>query len=414
MRDYETDILILGAGAAGLGAARAAAEEGAQVILAERTEVAGGILNQCIHNGFGLQYFKKELTGPEFSDALARGLEDPAITFLPRRFLLNFERRRQRFTFVSETGVEHITCKALVYAAGARERPFGSLLIPGDRVSGIFTAGVAQRLINLENCLPGRRALILGSGDIGLIMARRLTLEGVEVAAVVERQPHIGGLERNRISCLEDFGIPLQLSTTVLEVRGRGRLEEVITAKVDEGFRPIRGTERAIGVDTLILSVGLVPSTTAVMALMDIDPGTRGVLTDNLQATSRDWVFAAGNCVAIFDSADAVTREGERAGRNAVAFLRGRASSQASLPIAAGAGVGSRTPARYVPGTPLELHVRTARALGTGALSLSDGRRRIKTGKTKPMTPGEMESLRVGADQLEGVTELRIEVLSDE
>jgi NADPH-dependent 2,4-dienoyl-CoA reductase/sulfur reductase-like enzyme len=304
-----------------------------------------------------------------------------------------------------------------VYAAGARERPFGSLLIPGDRVSGIFTAGVAQRLVNLDNRLPGTKALILGSGDIGLIMARRLTLEGIEVRAVLERMAYPGGLERNVAQCLDDYGIPLLLSTTVAEVRGKGRLEEVITVEVDENHNPIKGSERSFAVDTLVLSVGLVPSTTPVMDLVDVDPRSRGVVVDAVMGTSRDWVFAAGNCTVVYDLVDYVTDEGVVAGRSAARFARGEARP-ARLPLVRGRDVGVMNPSLWCPGHDLTLFVRPAKPFARAHWLVSqtapDGTVSVvRETKAGPLTPGEMEKLKVAAAKLNPSLPVTVEVVPD-
>jgi NADPH-dependent 2,4-dienoyl-CoA reductase/sulfur reductase-like enzyme len=415
MKSLSFDVVVLGAGGAGLGAALAARAEGATVAVVERLDRSGGILNQCIHDGFGLVRYKTALTGPEFAARLAletKLSDDPGLTFLPGRFVRDIDADQRRLTLVSETGIEAVTCKALVYAAGARERPFGSLLIPGDRVSGIFTAGVAQRLVNLDNRLPGTRALVLGSGDIGLIMARRLTLEGIEVRAVLERMPYPGGLERNLAQCLDDFGIPLHLSTTVAEVRGRGRLEEVVTVQVDENANPVPGTERSFAVDTLVLSVGLVPSTTPVMDLVAVDPRTRGVVVDAAMGTSRDWVFAAGNCTVIYDLVDYVTEEGTIAGRSAARFTRGEARAS-RLPVVRGPGVGVMNPSFWCPGHDLTLYLRCAKPVSGARWVVRQGERVVRETRPEDLTPGEMERLRIPTAKLDPALSLTVEVVTD-
>jgi NADPH-dependent 2,4-dienoyl-CoA reductase/sulfur reductase-like enzyme len=415
MTELSFDVVVLGAGGAGLGAALAARAEGATVAVVERLDRSGGILNQCIHDGFGLVRYKQALTGPEFASRLAleaKLADDPGLTFLAGRFVRDIDADARRLILVSDTGIEALTCKALVYAAGARERPFGSLLIPGDRVSGIFTAGVAQRLVNLDNRLPGTRALVLGSGDIGLIMARRLTLEGIEVRAVLERMPYPGGLERNVAQCLDDFGIPLHLSTTVAEVRGRGRLEEVVTVEVDENANPIRGTERSFAVDTLVLSVGLVPSTTPVMDLVTVDPRTRGVVVDAVMGTSRDWVFAAGNCTVIYDLVDFVADEGTIAGRSAARYARGEARPP-RLPLVRGPGVGVMNPSFWCPGADLTLYLRCAKPSPQARWVVRQDQTVVRETKAAALTPGEMEKLRIPASKLDPSLPLTVEVVAD-
>jgi NADPH-dependent 2,4-dienoyl-CoA reductase/sulfur reductase-like enzyme len=271
---------------------------------------------------------------------------------------------------------------------------------------------VAQRLVNLDNRLPGTRALVLGSGDIGLIMARRLTLEGIEVRAVLERMPYPGGLERNVAQCLDDFGIPLHLSTTVAEVRGRGRLEEVVTVEVDENANPIRGTERSFAVDTLVLSVGLVPSTTPVMDLVTVDPRTRGVVVDAVMGTSRDWVFAAGNCTVIYDLVDFVADEGTIAGRSAARYARGEARPP-RLPLVRGPGVGVMNPSFWCPGADLTLYLRCAKPSPQARWVVRQDQTVVRETKAAALTPGEMEKLRIPASKLDPSLPLTVEVVAD-
>ncbi|MBP8991643.1 MAG: FAD-dependent oxidoreductase [Spirochaetes bacterium] len=400
MNRLETDILVIGAGAAGMGAAICAANSGVSVIVVERNPDAGGILNQCIHNGFGLHYFKKEFTGPEFAYQLYSKTKESGIQFLFNHFLLQLDLKNKTAIFASEEGIKLIACKALIYTAGARERPFGSLLIPGDRVSGIFTAGVAQRLTNIENRLPGTKALILGSGDIGLIMARRLTLEGVEVVAVCERMPYPGGLARNIDQCLKDFGIPLLLSTTVTEVRGDGRLREVITSSLDENYNIIEGTQRSWSVDTLVLSVGLVPSTTPIMDYFSIDSKSRGVIVDNCMRTDKDWIFSAGNCVIIYDLVDYVTYQGEMAGRSAVNYIK-NGNNPARYPIKKGNGVGVINCSYYVENSDLELYIRVNKPKEKAKLVVRSDNTIIYEGKPSAFIPSEMVRVKIKAEKID-------------
>ncbi|MGB4458927.1 MAG: FAD-dependent oxidoreductase, partial [Defluviitoga tunisiensis] len=291
---YETDVVVIGAGGGGLAAAISASKAGAQVILIEREDDSGGVLNQCIHNGFGLHYFRKDLTGPEFKESLQEELEKTNVTVLKSTFVLDVTRDK-KILFVNKNGINEIKTKSLVMATGARERHFNSLAIPGDRVSGIFTAGVAQKYINLQNLKPANKALILGSGDIGLIMARRLHLEGIEVEGVVEILPYPGGLERNVQQCLRDYNIPLYLSHTVTRVEGDKRLNRVYVSQVDENRNIIPNTEKIFEVDALITSVGLIPSIKPVEFVQTAP----GFVTSNTNQTSEDWIFAAGNCTVV-------------------------------------------------------------------------------------------------------------------
>ncbi|MEJ5273182.1 MAG: FAD-dependent oxidoreductase [Spirochaetota bacterium] len=400
MNKISCDLLIIGGGASGLGAALKAAKEGVNVILVERLNIAGGILNQCIHNGFGLHYFKKELTGPEYAANLINLTKDLPIKFLFEHFLLSIDKKSKTVYFASENGIVEIKCEALVYSAGARERPFGSLLIPGDRVSGIYTAGVAQKFINIENRIIGKRAIILGSGDIGLIMARRLTLEGVEVVAVCERMPYPGGLSRNINQCLKDFGIPLLLSTTVTEVRGEGRLSEVITSELDENYNIIEGSQRSWSVDTLVLSVGLVPSTTPMMGYVDIDLRTRGIIVDSTMNTSVPWIYSSGNCVIIYDLVDYVTKEGEIAGTYAVEYIKQKKEKK-KIPIKKGIGVGIINCNAWVEQTDLNLYLRSIKPIEKGRLIVKSGNSIIFEGKEQAFIPSEMVHKTIKAEQME-------------
>ncbi|AJG41151.1 pyridine nucleotide-disulfide oxidoreductase [Thermotoga sp. RQ7] len=396
------DVMVIGAGAAGMAAALKAKEEGAEVLLVERDERTGGILNQCIHNGFGLHYFRQELTGPEYAERFQERMEKMGIKTLVNAYVKQVDDRK--VILVTERGIEKVKVGALVYATGARERPFGSLMIPGDRPSGIFTAGVAQRLINIENRLPGKRALILGSGDIGLIMARRLTLEGMEVVGVVERLPYAGGLLRNVIQCLEDYNIPLFLSSTVVEVRGRERLEEVVVAKVDENFKPIPGTEKVFKVDTLVLSVGLIPQVELIENLVVKNPTSRGIGVSNIGQSSKEWIFSAGNCTVIFDLVDYVSYEGEMAGRYAAKFVKGEVP-QEKIPVKPGKNVMVVHPIWYTPVEPLTLYLRVKKPMEKGKLTVGRFEKEFED-----LVPSEMLKVKIPDRDLEGFDEIVVSV----
>jgi len=403
----KTDVLVIGAGAAGMSAAIAAAKKNLNVVIAERDEITGGILNQCIHNGFGLHYFKEELTGPEyaerFRDQLSRYAD--SIEVLTDCHVLRLNRNKKAL-LVSPKNVFELEAKVVVYAAGARERPFGSLMIPGDRPSGIFTAGVAQRLMNIDNRKVGRRALIVGSGDIGMIMARRLTLEGIEVVGVVERLPYPGGLLRNVIQCLKDFNIPLYLSSTVVEVKGRERLEEVIVASVDEQFRPIPNTEKSFKVDTLVLSVGLIPQVEMLNGLVSLDKRTRGIACSNTGQSSNEWIFAAGNCTAIFDLVDYVTKEGERAGEYASRYVNGERFSL-GIPIVPGENVMLTFPNYYNDIDDLTLYLRCKKPMEKAVLKVGGFEKTFED-----LIPSEMIVVKIPKQKLSNLD--RIEVKLEE
>lgn len=397
----KTDVLVVGAGAAGMAAALSAAKNGATVALVDRDERTGGILNQCIHNGFGLHYFKEELTGPEYAERFSALLEKSQIKVLTDCHVHSVTPDKKAL-LISPNGVFEVECKSIVYTAGARERPFGALMIPGDRPSGIFTAGVAQKYMNIENRLIGKKALILGSGDIGMIMARRLTLEGVEVVAVVERLPYSGGLLRNVIQCLEDYNIPLYLSSTVVEVRGKERLEEVVVAQVDKNYEPIPGTERVFKVDTLVLSVGLIPQVELLQSLVQFDRVSRGVLCSNIGQSTAEWIFAAGNCTVIYDLVDYVTMEGEKAGRYAALYAKGE-NFEKGIPIETGENVGVLFPRRYVSGEDLTVYLRSKRPIEKATLVVGNFER-----KYEDIMPSEMIRVKIPSQKLTGFDKLLV------
>jgi NADPH-dependent 2,4-dienoyl-CoA reductase/sulfur reductase-like enzyme len=319
------DVIVIGAGPAGLAAALGAAEGGAETILIiDRDNYAGGILNQCIHPGFGIKRFKKELTGPEYANAYADMVKvEEGIEYLFDTFVYSIGKDRQVVISNKAQGLRTIKAKAIVLAMGCREASRGSASIPGYRPAGIFTAGTAQRLINIEGLMPGKDAVILGSGDIGLIMARRLTIEGAKVKAVVEMLPYPGGLNKNVVQCIEDFGIPMHLSRTVTFIDGKERVCGVRTASVDKKGIPIPGTGKYIKCDTLLLSIGLKPENELSRAAgIEIDPVTGGPVIDNMMHTSRDGIFAGGNAVHVYDLVDHVSRDSHVAGVNAGEFAK--------------------------------------------------------------------------------------------
>lgn len=358
----EVEVAVVGGGAAGMAAAKAAAETGAKTLLIERNPGLGGVLDQCIHPGFGLHRYRQELTGPEFAQRLISELETSSAEILLEATVLEVTPERE-LRVASPKGICHIHTEALLWAAGARERPLGALLIPGGRPAGIFTAGLAQRLVNIHGLLPGKRALILGSGDIGLIMARRLFLEGMEVVGVVEIKPFPGGLLRNVVQCLEDFGIPLFLSHTVVEVHGRTRLRGVTLMEVDEQGQPRPGTEKFVEVDTLILSVGLIPELGPLASVLP--PGMRDppLVVNHLFQGNPPWIFAAGNALTIFDLVDTVARVGEEAGRNAALWVEDALPPVRMASVQAGANVAMVIPQKIAPGQETTLYLRTTKPL---------------------------------------------------
>lgn len=321
MKSY--DVVIIGGGPAGLAAAVAAKENGVDnILILERDKELGGILNQCIHNGFGLHTFKEELTGPEYAKRFITRVEELKIPYKLNTMVLEINKDKVVTAVNREDGLFTIQAKAIVLAMGCRERSRGALNIPGYRPAGIFSAGTAQRLVNMENYMPGKEVVILGSGDIGLIMARRMTLEGAKVKVVAEVLPYSGGLKRNIVQCLNDYGIPLKLSHTVVEIHGKERITGVTIAQVDENMKPIKGTEEYYSCDTLLLSVGLIPENELSRELgVELNPQTNGPVVNESLETSIEGVFACGNVLHVHDLVDYVSEEATNAGKNAARYV---------------------------------------------------------------------------------------------
>ena len=392
----QVQLAVIGGGPAGLAAAIAAREKGVEdILIIERDKELGGILNQCIHAGFGLHTFGQELTGPEYAGRFIDRVQQMHIPYLLRTMVLDLSEDRVLTVTGPETGLIQIQAQAVILAMGCRERPRGALNIPGYRPAGIYSAGTAQRLVNMEGFMPGKNVVILGSGDIGLIMARRMTLEGAKVHAVAEVLPYSSGLKRNIVQCLEDFDIPLYLSTTVVDIHGRERLEGVTLARVDENRRPIPGTEQHIPCDTLLLSVGLLPenelSSAAGVRLSGVTGGPE--VTDRL-ATSIPGVFACGNVLHVHDLVDFVSQEAQKAGENAALYLQGARAGSRSVRLEGKNGVRYTVPQSIDPENMDEtvtVRFRVAQPYRDAALAAyADGvlLRRIPK---RILTPGEME-----------------------
>ena len=412
----KTDVLVIGGGAAGMAAAAAASNAGAKTLLLERDNEVGGVLNQCIHTGFGLHRYHEELAGPEFGYRLLTELSNTDAQVISGCSVLNIDHESRIIDTLSEAGRMRISARSLVWASGARERPYGALMAPGPRPAGIYTAGLAQRFVNVHGYLPGKRALVLGSGDIGLIMARRLHLEGMEVAAVVELQPVPGGLMRNVVQCLEDYDIPLLLSHSIVGVQGRERLTGVTIARVDESRRPIPGTEEYFAVDTLILSIGLIPENELIMPFVPIDPVNRGPRVNSLMQTEVPWLFAAGNNIAVFDLVDSVAAVGEIAGRSAALFAQGKLKSQRSTRLIRGAGVLHLVPTSLVGGEgATKIYLRASHAMQQATLRIGDAiSKNVISRKLPVVRPSEMIEVRISQEELARLTgqkEVRIEVI---
>lgn len=411
------EIVIIGGGPAGLAAAAEANRAGAEkILILERDDRLGGILNQCIHNGFGLHTFKEELTGPEYAARFIEQVERLPIEYRLHTMVMDITKERVITAMSSERGIYQIQAKAVILAMGCRERPRGALNIPGYRPAGIYTAGTAQRLVNMEGYLPGKEVVILGSGDIGLIMARRMTLEGAHVNVVAELMPYSGGLKRNIVQCLDDYGIPLKLSHTVVKIHGKKRVEGVTLAQVDAQAKPIPGTEEFYPCDTLLLSVGLLPENElSRQAEVPLSPVTNGPVVDENLETEIPGIFACGNVLHVHDLVDFVSEEAAQAGRAAAEYVQETQKLQKEeiqrecVPVQTSGGVRYAVPSRLhkKQHQAQKIRFRVSQVFGACKIQVYLNEELVLEKKKRSAAPGEMEQILIPENVLEAAGEIR-------
>ena len=407
----KVDVLIVGGGPAGLAAAVELYRKNIKnILIVERENHLGGILKQCIHDGFGLTRFGETLSGPEYAKRFIDQVEELQIPYLTDAAVTGISGDKV-VTVVSRNGLEKYQAKAVILTMGCRERTRGALGIPGERPAGVFTAGVAQSYINLHNTMVGKEVVILGSGDIGMIMARRMTLEGAHVKAVFEIMPYPSGLPRNIEQCLNDYGIPLYLSHTVTDIHGKTRLEGITVSKVDENLKPVPGTEQEIACDTLILSVGLIPENElSIDAGVELDPRTRGAVVDENFQTSVPGIFAAGNVLHVHDLVDFVSMEAESLADSAAAYIENGGFAPCGLLVKAGEGIGHTIPQKISGTKDITLSMRPSRQFKDAAVAVSQNGTVIARKKMKKAIPAEMIELSIKKETLSDTGDLEVSI----